>query len=151
MRQRHQENVRFLKNCLTRAGLPQLPSASHIVPVPVGDPRVCAWICNELLAKHGHYVQSINYPTVPVGEERLRIAPTPFHTRAMMEEFVDVLKTVWTEAGMTLHPGPDRCAESAAACFYCHRALPDDATGCSRDKLYPCGDAVGCPQLEAAA
>lgn len=41
------------------------------------------------------YVQSINYPTVARGEERLRIAPTPHHTPEMMDEFVDALVQIW--------------------------------------------------------
>ena len=41
------------------------------------------------------YVQSINYPTVARGEERLRIAPTPHHTPEMMDEFVDALVEIW--------------------------------------------------------
>ncbi len=54
----------------------------------VGDPAICTKISDELIVKYGHYVQAINYPTVPRGEEKLRIAPTPHHNRAMMDQFV---------------------------------------------------------------
>jgi len=44
------------------------------------------------LREKGHYVQAINYPTVAKGEEKLRLAPTPKHTRIMMDKFVqDIL------------------------------------------------------------
>ena len=54
----------------------------------VGDPAICSKISDDLIVKYGHYVQAINYPTVPRGHEKLRIAPTPHHTREMMDQFV---------------------------------------------------------------
>ena len=54
----------------------------------MGDPEICSKISDDLIVKYGHYVQAINYPTVPRGHEKLRIAPTPHHTREMMDQFV---------------------------------------------------------------
>lgn len=47
--------------------------------------------------KHRIYVQDINYPTVARGEEKLRIAPTPFHSPEMHDKFVDALIDTWKE------------------------------------------------------
>jgi 5-aminolevulinate synthase len=94
-RDRHQERAASLKRRLAEAGLPVMPSASHIVPVSVGDPSLCKAACDELLHRHRIYVQPINYPTVPRGTERLRLTPTPLHSDSDMEALVAALGDVW--------------------------------------------------------
>src|ERR1700720_4389461 len=94
-RDRHQERAAALKRRLAEAGLPGMPSASHIVPVLVGDPSLCKVACDELLHRHHIYVQPINYPTVPRGTERLRLTPTPLHSDADIQALVTGLSEVW--------------------------------------------------------
>src|SRR5690606_17750697 len=101
-RERHQERSQFLKNLLTEAGLPVLPSVSHIVPVKVGDPVRCKKISDILLLEYGIYVQPINYPTVPRGTERLRFTPTPQHDDEMMFALRDALLEVWDRLELNL-------------------------------------------------
>jgi 5-aminolevulinate synthase len=94
-RERHQERSAALKRMIAEAGLPLMASPSHIVPVLVGDARLCKLACDELLEQHGIYIQPINYPTVPVGTERIRLTPSPNHTDDMMRDLVRALREVW--------------------------------------------------------
>ena len=94
-RTRHRERVATVKRRLAAAGLPVMPSQSHIVPVLVGDPVRCKAISDALLTRHRIYVQPINYPTVPRGTERLRLTPTPLHSDADIDALVDALVDVW--------------------------------------------------------
>jgi 5-aminolevulinate synthase len=84
-----------LKAMMTEAGLPVLPSDTHIVPVMVGDPVKAKKISDILLAEYGVYVQPINYPTVPRGTERLRFTPGPAHDETMMRELTQALAEIW--------------------------------------------------------
>ena len=83
-----------MKRRLGAAGLPVLPSASHIVPLHIGDAALCSAVSRRLLDEFGMYATPINYPTVPRGEERLRFTPTPLHTDAMMDRLVAALTAI---------------------------------------------------------
>jgi len=100
VRVRHQERAATLKGMMKAAGLPVMPSVSHIVPVLVGNPVHCKMISDMLLEDHGIYVQPINYPTVPRGTERLRFTPTPFHTDEMMRDLVSALEKLWVRCNI---------------------------------------------------
>ncbi len=94
-REAQQAAAATLKAMLAEAGLPVMPSTTHIVPVMVGDPVRAKQISDILLAEYGVYVQPINYPTVPRGTERLRFTPGPAHTEAMMRVLTAALVEIW--------------------------------------------------------
>jgi 5-aminolevulinate synthase len=89
------ENVKLLKAKLSAAKIPYYHTEAHIIPVIVGNAEAAKNISRTLLEKYDIYIQHINYPTVPRGTERLRIAPTPLHTVAMMDDLVSALSEVF--------------------------------------------------------
>jgi 5-aminolevulinate synthase len=101
-RQAQQHNAALTKQALRAAGLPVMKSDTHIVPVHVGNPNLCKAASDLLLDEHDIYIQPINYPTVPRGQERLRITPTPFHDEALIAGLTEALVAVWEKIGLPL-------------------------------------------------
>ncbi|MDC3235187.1 5-aminolevulinate synthase [Candidatus Puniceispirillum sp.] len=87
-----------LKTKLLEAGIPLMNGDTHIVPVMVRDAAKCNRICEILLQDFRIYVQPINYPTVPIGTERLRLTPGPLHNDAMIDHLVDALSKAFDTA-----------------------------------------------------
>jgi 5-aminolevulinate synthase len=111
--------VAATKAALREAGLPLMPTETHILPVLVGDADLCKQASDLLLERHGIYIQPINFPTVARGTERLRITPTPAHNARLIRQLVDAMVAVWRELDLPFNsncqPGEQR-AELVSAC-----------------------------------
>ena len=123
LRAGHRRAVGVAKTKLTEAGIPIGAVPSHIIPVQVNEAKACQAVCDDLLNDHGIYVQAINYPTVPRGEEKLRVTPGPFHTPEMTDRFVDALLAVWEKHRLSLRPPSERVVGGEAAA----RLVPSQA------------------------
>ena len=99
-RTQHQERVAHVRRRLDMMGIPTLDNPSHIIPIMVGDAHKCKMISDWLLEHHGIYVQPINYPTVPMGTERLRITPSPVHTDGDVDRLVTALSEIWSQCAL---------------------------------------------------
>ncbi|KAI9825597.1 MAG: 5-aminolevulinate synthase, mitochondrial [Sarea resinae] len=94
-RRLQQLHTRQLRARLVEADIPIIPNPSHILPLLVGDAELAKKASDLLLARWSIYVQAINYPTVPFGQERLRVTPTPGHDSELQTELVQALVDVW--------------------------------------------------------
>ncbi len=94
LRKQHQNRATRLKKILRHKNINMIENETHIVPVLIGDPVRCKQCSDKLLHDHDIYVQPINYPTVPEGTERLRFAPTPMHSNAMISDLAEKLEEV---------------------------------------------------------
>ena len=91
------ERVEQVRRKLDMMGIPHLANPSHIIPVMVGDAHKCKRISDWLMDNHGIYVQPINYPTVPVGTERLRLTPSPVHDDGDIDRLINALSEIWSQ------------------------------------------------------
>lgn len=118
------QRAESLKNRMRAAGIPVLPSPSHILPVMIGEAALAKAITDRLMEEHGIYIQPINFPTVPRGTERLRITPTPMHTDEDEDALIDALKAMrrefprWRELTApgreAVRPGPAQAGGTTA-------------------------------------
>ena len=98
VREQHQERAQTLRELFIDNNIEvHEASTTHILPVMVRDAKRTKAMSDRLLNEYGIYIQPINYPTVDVGTERLRITPTPLHTNGMMEDLVSALKETFKE------------------------------------------------------
>lgn len=89
-RQRLQSNAARLRARLAERGIDTHPSATHIVPVPIGDNARTMEVCERLLTR-GFYTQGIRHPSVPEGTARLRITPMATHHESEIDRLVDAV------------------------------------------------------------
>ncbi|ATY65284.1 5-aminolevulinate synthase [Cordyceps militaris] len=99
-RRLQQLHTRAVKEEMNSRDIPVMPNPSHIIPILVGSAELAKAASDMLLKDYKIYVQSINYPTVPVGQERLRITPTPGHTKEYRDELVAAVDEIWTRLGI---------------------------------------------------
>jgi len=99
-RRLQQLHTRAVKEEMNARDIPVIPNPSHIIPILVGNAGLAKAASDMLLQDYQIYVQSINYPTVPVGQERLRITPTPGHTKEYRDELVAAVDEIWTRLGI---------------------------------------------------
>jgi len=94
-----EENTRFFRSEMTRAGFNIVPGTHPIVPVMLGDAALAAKFANAMLA-HGVYVIGFSYPVVPQGKARIRTQISAAHTREDLEIAVRAFTAVKQELGL---------------------------------------------------
>jgi 5-aminolevulinate synthase len=88
------QNIKHFRHLLAENDIAFGGHASHISRINIGDSKRCKHIADRLLKEFNLYLQPINYPTVPRGEECLRIIVTAKHTVEQMAHLALALKAV---------------------------------------------------------
>ena len=82
------KNIKLTKDKLNEANINFIENESQIISIKIGNAKKAQDISKKLLDDYDIYIQHINYPTVAVGDERLRITITPMHSKKMIENIV---------------------------------------------------------------
>eukprot|EP00056_Hartaetosiga_gracilis_P004607 m.76519 g.76519 ORF g.76519 m.76519 type:complete len:599 (-) comp11885_c0_seq1:125-1921(-) len=88
-----------MKERMKALHLPLMSDATHIMPLLVGEGSLCKRLSEELLER-GIYIQPINYPSVPKGEELLRITAGPKHTDDQIDYLLNALVDLFGKYGL---------------------------------------------------
>jgi 5-aminolevulinate synthase len=91
--------VVYLRRLLDEERIAWKRNSSHITTIVIGQAIRCKRIADRLLDEFGLYVQPVNHPTVPLGEECLRLIVTARHNREQIILLVNSLKTILIEEG----------------------------------------------------
>jgi 8-amino-7-oxononanoate synthase len=93
------ENCRFMHSELKHMGFTISEAPSPIIPVIVGSMQILRQMTLEL-HRSNICVNSVPFPAVPQGSERLRISLTANHTREQLVEALRCLKQAAENAGL---------------------------------------------------
>ena len=92
-------NIRYFRHGLLGLGLNIGNTESAIFPVRVGDKIKNAKICHAMQQK-GVYANQINYPAVSLKDARIRMGVTALHTKAHLDEVLNVWADIKSEFGL---------------------------------------------------
>ena len=99
LRDRLEENTKYFKEGLRKAGLPFNDGESAIVPVLLGDAKLSQVMANKLLDE-GIYVIGFFYPVVPQGQARIRVQLSAAHTKEQLDTALSAFEKVGKELGV---------------------------------------------------
>ncbi|MFB4160465.1 glycine C-acetyltransferase [Geomicrobium sp. JSM 1781026] len=90
------ENAKYLQDGLKKLGFEIGETKTPITPVIIGDENKTQTFSKRLM-EEGIYAKSIVFPTVPRGTGRVRNMPTAAHTKAQLDEALQVYEKLGKE------------------------------------------------------
>lgn len=99
LRDKLEENTRYFREEMTKAGFDIIPGTHAIVPVMLYDAPLSQTFADKLL-EEGIYVIGFFYPVVPKGKARIRTQISAGHDRAHLEKAVAAFTKVGKELGV---------------------------------------------------
>lgn len=99
LRDKLEDNTRYFREAIQKAGLDVLPGEHPIVPVMLGDAALASRMADQLLER-GVYVIGFSYPVVPQGQARIRTQVSAAHSRDDLQFAVEQFQAVKSELGI---------------------------------------------------
>ncbi len=99
LRDKLEENTRYFRSEMTKAGFDMIPGDHPIVPVMLYDAKLAQEFAARLL-EEGIYVIGFFYPVVPKEKARIRVQLSAAHDRHHLEKAVKAFVKVGKELGV---------------------------------------------------
>ena len=99
LRDKLEDNTKYFREQITKAGLSIKSGVHPIVPIMIGDATLSQKMAARLLEK-GIYVIGFFYPVVPKGTARIRVQISAAHTKEDLDFAVKAFKEVKEEMGI---------------------------------------------------
>ena len=98
-RDRLWENAAYFRGQLQALGVNTGTSSSYVVPIVVGEDRPLLYELGHAMRARGLFVTPVDYPAVPLDQVRFRASVTTLHTKAELDEALQVIEDVFVPAG----------------------------------------------------
>ncbi len=105
------DNARYFRDQLHGLGIDTGESTTHVVPIVLGPHRELLYMLSYAMLARGLFVAPVDYPSVPEDQVRFRASITAAHTRADLDEALDVIERTVVKA---LKSAPKRNAKVAS-------------------------------------
>ena len=99
LRDKLEDNTKYFREQITKAGLNIKEGIHPIVPIMIGDAALSQKMAARLLEK-GVYVIGFFYPVVPKGTARIRVQISAAHTKEDLDFAIKAFKEVKEEMGI---------------------------------------------------
>ncbi|MBK6514492.1 MAG: aminotransferase class I/II-fold pyridoxal phosphate-dependent enzyme [Polyangiaceae bacterium] len=85
------DNADYFRAQLRGLGLDVGRSTTHVVPIVIGDNRELLYGLQYAMLSRGLFLAPVDFPSVPMDEVRFRASVTAAHTRADLDEALDII------------------------------------------------------------
>jgi glycine C-acetyltransferase len=93
LRERLWANADYFRAQLRGLGLDTGESTTHVVPIIIGSDRALLYELGRVMRERGVFLAPVDYPSVPQDRVRFRASVTAAHTRADLDEALDIIST----------------------------------------------------------
>lgn len=88
------ENANYFRTQVQSLGVNTGESTTYVVPLVIGDDRALLYQLGNELRERGLFLAPVDYPSVPQHQVRFRASITAAHTRADLDEALNILEDV---------------------------------------------------------